>query len=240
PGRGRVFTHARRVHLGDASPAGRLRFDALARFLQDVSNEDTRDSGLEALMSWVVRRTVVDVHRPAVFGELLDLATWCSGTGGRWAERRVAIAGDQGARIETATLWVHVDVDTLRPARLPEAFFALFGEAADGRTVRARLQLPGPTEAEGLVTRRWPLRFVDFDVLDHLNNAAYWVPVEEELARRRDLRAPVRAIVEHVREVERGAELAVAVVDHADSVSLWLQSESGTHAAATVTSNPRQ
>ena len=114
PAAGRRFTRGRRVRLGDASPAGRLRFDALARYLQDVSNDDTRDAGLADAMSWVVRRIVVDVAQAPVFGEELTLCTFCGGIGGRWAERRVSIAGDQGAGVEAATLWVHLDPQTQR------------------------------------------------------------------------------------------------------------------------------
>src|SRR3546814_5593560 len=42
PPRGRVFEGARRVRLGDVSPAGRLRLDAATRYLQDLSADDTR------------------------------------------------------------------------------------------------------------------------------------------------------------------------------------------------------
>src|SRR5947207_12307857 len=87
PARGRVYTGRRRVRLGDASPGGRLRLDAAARYLQDVSNDDTRDGGLDD-EGWVVRRTTLEVVAFPVMGEELELRTFCSGTGGRWAERR--------------------------------------------------------------------------------------------------------------------------------------------------------
>jgi hypothetical protein len=61
-GVGREFTARRRVRLGDATPNGRLRLDALARYLQDVSNDDTRVSEWSDPHWWVVRRTVIDVH----------------------------------------------------------------------------------------------------------------------------------------------------------------------------------
>ena len=90
PASGRMFAASRRVRLGDCSPGGRLRLDATARYLHDVSDDDTRDAGL-GQMTWVVRRTVIDVHRFPTYLEPLDLVTWCSGIGSRWAERRVDI-----------------------------------------------------------------------------------------------------------------------------------------------------
>src|SRR5262249_49773002 len=56
------------------------------------------------------------------------------------------------------------------------------GVSAGGRKVRATLRHAAPA-ADG---RRvpWPLRAADLDVMDHVNNAAYWAPIEDELARR--------------------------------------------------------
>ena len=40
-----MYQASRRVRLGDASPRGRLRLDACARYLQDIANDDSRDAG---------------------------------------------------------------------------------------------------------------------------------------------------------------------------------------------------
>jgi acyl-ACP thioesterase len=218
------------------SPAGRLRFDALARYLQDVSNDDTRDAGLADDLTWVVRRVVAEVRRFPILGEELLLRTFCSGTGPRWAERRVSIEGDRGGSIEASTLWVFVDAAG-RPARLPDGFLDLFGEAAGGRTVRARLR-HGSAPAK-TVASSWSLRFTDFDVLGHVNNAVYWVPVEEALAARRHLRAPLRAELEFRSGLEVGASAAVSVVDGEDeSLALWLTEGDVVSATATVRRRP--
>jgi len=223
PSHGRVYTGARRVRLGDASPGGRLRLDALARYLQDVSNDDTRDGGLDD-DGWVVRRTALRAERIPVIGEELVLQTFCSGTGGRWAERRVRVRGDQGGAVEAVSLWVHVDMVTGRPVPLTARFFELYGEAAGGRTVRARLSHPEPPTGPG---RPWPLRATDFDVMSHMNNAVYWATVEEELRRRRDLRAPLGAEVEFRVAIEPGDEVEIVTQDGEGDVRLWLVRQGG-------------
>ena len=230
PVRGRVFAARRRVRLGDATPGGRLRLDAAVRYLQDVSNDDTRDAGLDE--SWVVRRTAIDVHRFPVVGEEVELETFCSGVGGRWADRRVSIAGRDGGSIEAASLWVRIDPGTGRPLPLSDRFFELYGEAAAGRTVRARLTHPDPDRCDG--RHPWPTRLADFDVMGHMNNAAYWTVVDEELARRRDLRAPLRADVEFRAPIEPGAAVEVVHVDGADDVHLWLTGADATVFATAV------
>lgn len=230
PPTGRIFRGTRPARLADADPTGRLRLDATARYLHDLSNDDTRDAALPDDGSWVVRRTVVDVRRPARFLERLDLATWCGGTGSRWAERRISITGGKGASIEATSLWVYVDLATMLPKRLPSAFLELYGEAAAGRTVGSKLVLPGPPE--GAASMAWPLRRTDFDVLEHVNNAAYWCVLEELAAGRPDLvRGPHHGIVEFARPIGPGAAVELRWVDEPDGVAAWLLVGDVVHAA---------
>jgi acyl-ACP thioesterase len=220
PAAGRVFEGARRVRLADVSPAGRLRLDATARFLQDLSADDTADAALPDAEAWVVRKTVLEVHAFPRYLEALRLATWCSGTGSHWAERRISIVGERGGAIEAATTWVHFDTASGRPSRIPAGFDEIYGEASGGRRVRARLDHPdGPGDAGEVFG--WPLRFTDFDVLGHVNNAACWQVVEEALSSRRDLRAPLRAEVQHRTAIERGAVVEVTVTDGDGALQVW-------------------
>jgi acyl-ACP thioesterase len=216
PDAGRRFLGAQRVRLGDISPAGRLRLDALARYLQDVANDDAHDSGIGNPVEWVVRRTVVEVHRPAVLREDLELVTFCSGTGPSWAERRTSIRGDAGARIEAASLWVQIDATSGRPRRLGPDFAAVYGPSAAGRTVRARLRLadPVPDGAGGLP---FPLRDSDLDVLGHVNNAVYWAMVEEGFGER-DPGDAGRVELEHHQALGREATVRL----RRDGDRLWV------------------
>ncbi|MGI9615060.1 MAG: acyl-ACP thioesterase domain-containing protein [Acidimicrobiales bacterium] len=179
----RVFTGSRKVRLGDVTVAGRLRLDALTRYTQDVSDDDTTDAGLAADPGWVVRRTVVRQRTPAVFGETIEISTSCSGLGRRWAERELQVVGDEGARYEVVTLWICVDPVTGRPAALTDQFLGIYGASAGGRSVTARLTNPKLPDNEPDLDRwPWPLRVADFDTLGHVNNAAYWTVVEELMA----------------------------------------------------------
>lgn len=209
PSEGRVFRTTRPVRFGDTSPRGRVRLDAVARYHQDIAGDDTADAGIDDPHPWVVRRAVVEVAVPAVGGETIDLGTWCSGTGSHWAERRVSIHGRRGARLESVSLWVHVDVRTARPAPLADAFDEVYGPAAGGRRVTARLQ--HDTAVPDDVSRSpWSLRFVDFDVLGHVNNAGAWAIVEEVLALVDDGPSwPRRVEVEFREPILRGDEVVV-------------------------------
>ena len=71
------------------------------------------------------------------------------------------------------------DPVTGRPAGLGDDFVSAYGEAARGRRVSSRLQLPTPPPDAAV--RPWVIRRVDIDPLGHVNNAAQWAIVEESL-----------------------------------------------------------
>lgn len=240
PGTGRIFTARRRVRLGDATPNGRLRLDAAARYLQDVSNDDTRDADWSDPHWWVVRRTVIDVHQFPTYMQEIDLTTWCGGIGSHWAERRTRISALDGTPlIDAASLWVHVDETTLQPKKVPQDIVEKLGASAGGRVVNARLLLREKLfNASPITEEAWPLRFVDFDAVGHMNNAAYWVIVEESLADHRAVRAPLRAIVEHVVQIEPGHDPIRHIASGDKNIELQLRVGTTMHAAMWCGVNP--
>ena len=181
PGRGRVFTEPARPTLADCAPTGRIRLDALARWAQDVAYADSVDAGMARRAAWVVRRTRMYVRRFPRFGEQLTLATFCSGLGRMWAERRTSMtaAGDTASAVEFVSLWVHLDPLSGRPTKLSAEEVEMWGESTEGRTVNARLRHPGPDGATHGFP--WVFRSSELDLAGHINNAAYLTPVEEEL-----------------------------------------------------------
>jgi acyl-ACP thioesterase len=177
--------------------------------------------------AWVVRKTTIDVFHWPRFQEPLVLTTFCGGTGGRWAERRTTITGRDGGHIEGASLWVHIDMATGRPVALPSSFLEHFGESCGGRRVSGRLVHPPPaTASDDAQHTAWFFRATDFDVMGHVNNAAYWEPVEETLVRD----APARYELEYRVPVEphHSADLM------ADGDLVWLVGGGAVHASARV------
>ncbi len=207
----------------------------MARLLQDVADDDARDAGFGDF-TWVVRRTAIAVHEFPVYLEPLELTTWCAGFGAAWAERRISVRGAHGGHVESSTLWVHLDGATMRPARMPRAFLDVFGPSAGGRTVSSKPVLaaaPSSGAGDGVA---WPLRFTDFDVLEHVNNAVYLAPVEQALAERRDLRAPMTVVVEHGDAIERSDDVNWVVRDRPGGFDGWLVGAGRQFAAVSVES----
>ena len=195
----RVFTTRRRISLSHTDANGRLRLDAIAGYLQDVASEDWLDAGFDHDSHvWVVRRTELEVQEPFRPEDEVELATWCSGVAGSAAARRYSIRGAAGGRVEAESIWIHLDHD-LRPKRLDARFHETYGVSAGGRRAPTRFTLPAPDTFAG---EPWSFRATDVDRLGHVNNAAYWVPVEERWASR--LGGPMQATLEYRQPIDVG------------------------------------
>jgi acyl-ACP thioesterase len=217
PRAGRSVTRVRRVRLGDVTVSGRLRLDALARYLQDVASDDVDDAGI--LGAWVLRRVVLALGDLPHLRDEVTLTTFCSGVGSRFAERRTTVATNAGVAAEAVALWVYVDADG-RPARLEPWFFDRYGEAAAGRQVSSRLRHPRPSA--GADRRPWPLRVTDVDVLDHVNNAVAWAAVEEEIDSHARGRRICRAEVEYRAAIDLGDEVELRAAPNTEALACWL------------------
>jgi acyl-ACP thioesterase len=229
PSNGRTFTGTRTVSLADVAPDGRMRFDAIARFLGDVGNDDTDDAGFAELgLAWVARRATILVRQFPISRDHLAMTTWCSGTGKRWAERRTSITSESGAHVEAAALWIHLDPATGRPAAWGDEFAATYLDAAGGREVGSRLSLsksPDPDAESNQMP--WQFRRADLDVFDHVNNAAYLAVLEEALGSGVPP-TPLRVDVEWHRPVGAGVELTVTEQFGPTGMQMWIQDDSGT------------
>lgn len=218
PAGARIYSQRMRPLLGDCAPSGRIRLDALARWVQDIAHADMADAGLETAVVWVVRRTRILVRRFPRFGEALRVETFASGLARMCAERRTIVRplgeGEQsaddvihtangtvrlegtsgdgqgagplaGARkepplVQAVTLWIHLDPVRLLPTALRPGVYATYGATAADRKFSHRLfhpKQPDAIESEG----EWVFRHSDLDIAAHVNNAAYWEAIEEEL-----------------------------------------------------------
>jgi acyl-ACP thioesterase len=190
---------------------GRLRLDAVARFLQDVAIDDVQETGWgmpEHL--WFIRCIKLDVLRPFLNDRAVELRTWCSGVAAIAAGRRWSVTGDAGGRIEVDSVWIHLDARA-SPARIED--FGVYAEATGGRHVSTKLELPDPPADAKRI--RWSLRASDVDLHGHVNNAVYWQAVEELLpALGVDRTRPLQAELDYRRPIDLGEQIELAAFQH--------------------------
>jgi acyl-ACP thioesterase len=209
---------------------GRVRLDAVARFLQDAAIDDVEETGWGIPDHlWVIRKIRVDVVAPLLHDRSVEIATWCSGVAAIAAGRRWSVRGDATGHVEIDSVWIHLGPDQ-RPARIGD--FGPYLLAAAGRPVSTKLALPDPPD--DAVRVPWALRSTDLDANGHVNNAVYWQAVEDWCARQgMDVSSPHRAELDHrdpidvddsveLRSFERGGEsrfLAFVVADRVKAVA---------------------
>jgi acyl-ACP thioesterase len=111
-------------------------------------------------------------------------------------------------------LWVHLAPGGARPSPFSERELELYAPSAAGRRIKARLHHPAAGTAP--VTGAWHFRAADLDMLDHVNNAAYWQVLEERLIAGPEP-AEIDAEIEYRMPAGSGA---VEVREHGDM--MWL------------------
>jgi acyl-ACP thioesterase len=219
PPQGRVFTTTRQVRNTDVIPAGRLRLDALALYLQQAAEDDVSDAAWDGSYQWLLRRMVLAIRGYPAHRERISLRTYCSATGPRWAERTTTVSGAGGDVIQSTAIWVAVAAGDGRPVPLGESFQRVYGPSTGGRQVSARLSHPGPPGS--VAGRPWPLRAADFDTAGHVNNSIHWAAVEDGLAGLDWL--PGLAELEYHRPILPGAEPELVTSQDPGELRAWLR-----------------
>lgn len=212
-----VFDREWPLRVADIDREGRLRFDAAARHIQDIGQDQLREMGFEDTHPlWIVRRTMVDLIRPIEFGDMLRMRRWCSGTSNRWCEMRVRIDGKRnGGLIESEAFWININRETQGPARISDDFLAGLHRTTSVDRLRWKAYLKAASRDRALEIHEFPVRVTDIDLFDHMNNSVYWSVIEDHLASCPEmLKAPLRVTIEHESPVALGDKLEIITHVH--------------------------
>ncbi|MFT3716918.1 MAG: thioesterase [Gordonia sp. (in: high G+C Gram-positive bacteria)] len=249
----RFYENDYRVRTGDIDPEARVRLDGLARYLQDVANDNYDAAGFaETDPFWIVRRTVIDVLSPMVFPANFHAERWCGALSTRWTDMRVTMRSTTetskfhpdprpDGHIEAVGFWINVN-DQGMPSRISDELMDGLMTMTDEHRLRYKAmnpeKAPSPDEVE-LPDREHVLRSTDFDPFKHLNNAAYLEAIEDELVDHPDLVAsPHRMVIEYLRPITPGTQIMLRRRRVDDCLFVWMLIPGGDGeqvVAATVT-----
>ena len=179
------------LRVADVDRAGRLKFDAATRHIQDIGSDQLREMGFEETHPlWIVRRTMIDLIGPIEFKDMLRLRRWCSGTSNRWCEMRVRIDGRKGGLMESEAFWININRETQGPRASPTTSSAGLQRTTDVDRLRWKAYLKaGQPRRRRRQSAPYPVRVSDIDIFDHMNNSVYWSVIEEYLPLQPELMA---------------------------------------------------
>ncbi|MDI9918095.1 acyl-ACP thioesterase domain-containing protein, partial [Rhodococcus sp. IEGM 1379] len=226
PNRGPIFVKSRPVRTGDIDAAKQIRLDGIARYLQDIGNDNIEAAdAIDTHPFWIVRRTVIDVIRPAIWPEDLTMTRWCSGFSTRWANMRVRFDGSNGALIETEGFWINISPTSGMPTRMSDDFMKPLEESTDEHRLKwTRIIADNAPQADepDVLDTPFTLRVTDIDPFDHVNNAVYWQAVEEIISARTELRSvPHRALIEYLSPIVAGDEVILRSRVDNSGLTVW-------------------
>jgi acyl-ACP thioesterase len=223
PADGDGFRTERPLRAGDVDTDNRLRYDSVARYLQDIGSDNLDASGLDGTDPlWIVRRTVIDVRRPAVWPDRIALHRWCSGLSTRWSNMRVDISSPKGALIETEAFWINISPTTGMPTRISDEGIGFLQRTTDEHRLKWKAWLTEPLPAPSSTDFEFPLRVTDIDAFNHVNNAAYWQAVEEVVADADDITSvPHRAVIEYMSPILAREHVIIRQRREGSTITIW-------------------
>ena len=134
-----LFFSARwRVRSYELDQNGHVNNAVYLNWAEEIATEHAEAAGYGREWSiaqgggWLIRRSDVVHHRPAVYGDEVEVSVRVEMVRGVRAVRRTWIrrVGDGGLLAEVVTEWVWVRSSDGRPARVPAELVALVGEGS--------------------------------------------------------------------------------------------------------------
>ena len=132
-----------KVRYNESGADGYLRPSAYLCYTQEAATRDAWAVGW-ASSYWVARRTQLPIYQPVTYPTSLTIRTWVPGFVRTLAQRVYAITDEAGRRIaEAESLWINLDLTTLRPARVTAEVVAIwFPKGMHPHSRLARLVTP--------------------------------------------------------------------------------------------------
>lgn len=143
---------------------------------------------------WLIRESAVDFVEPLRYGDSVRVRTWVADfrrVRSRRAYELWAVPAEEsigyvhGARRDERlaarayTDWVFLDLDTGRPAVIPDEVIAAFFPDDPPSAAESRERFPAAPLPTGVFALRQRVQWRDLDSVGHVNNAAYGDYVED-------------------------------------------------------------
>lgn len=115
------FSHSFIVKPEEIDEQGHVNNVRYLQWIQDVAVAHWRSHAPEEIrkrFGWWVRRHEIDYKRPAFAGEEMTATTWVGDWKAVTCDRYTEITRDGELLVKSVTVWVLIDSETTKPARI--------------------------------------------------------------------------------------------------------------------------
>lgn len=164
-----------------AHTATYLRYMQEAAFAATAAAGFSEDAFTAMRRVWLIREHQIDFFLPLRYNDTLRIVTWVSDFRRVRSQRAYEIWGRgetsptrEQLAARALTDWVFLDMDTGRPAVIPDAVgLAYLPEGGVGAAAQERVRFPLLTPSPAACSERLRVQWRDLDSVGHVNNAAY-------------------------------------------------------------------
>ncbi len=213
-----------RVGLDDVGPDGHMTCDAILRELVNCAVYQTQDRVYDINemaakhRGWFVISWQVRIHGEMKLADHLTVQTYPYNFVGFTGRRHFKMLSQSGELLVTAnSLWTWMDIEAVRPVRIPEDFLDLFGQDDPPAEEWPGRKLAVPEEMKE--DYRFTVSPVFLDTNGHMNNSYYVGAAQKCL---KDGQQPKAFFVEYRKQALPDAEVVVSASDGEDELTVTL------------------
>lgn len=177
----RVFTWQFDVRSYELDAFGHVNNAVYQNYLEEGATRASADVGypydwyFTQRRAWVIRKMSIRYLTPLRYGDSVKLHTWVSDVHRIYSHREYDMrrARDDAPVVRARAKWVYVNLDTMRPQRVPEAVEAVFEPDGELEDLGIRLRNPQPFPDSPRYTSTRRVQRYELDPAGHVNNAVY-------------------------------------------------------------------
>jgi len=186
----RIYSRTFHVRHYELNGRGEVNHAVYLNYFQQAAIEASADAGYDPEryramgVVWLVRKTIIEYGRPAVYGDALRAQTWISEFRRVQTHREYRLTHiASGQTVACARMnWAFLNHRTFAPVRIPPEMVAAFaptGERAVRQLQPAQDETP-LADARRYITHR-RAQLYETDLEQHVNNAVYLNWIEQAL-----------------------------------------------------------
>lgn len=177
----RVFTWTFDVRSYELDSLGYVRHSVYSNYLQEVATRASADAGFsyswyfEQQRAWVVRQMTIRYLLPLRHGDQISLRTWVSDFRRIYSHREYDLrrASDDKPAVRARAKWVYVNLESIRPLRIPAEMEAAFQPSGIVDDIPVRLKDPLVITNNPTFVYPRRVQHYEIDPSGHVNNAEY-------------------------------------------------------------------